>query len=367
MKTALVIGGGITGCCAAHLIKQKNFQVTLVEKQEILGGGVRTFTYGGHPFTYGPRHFITKKEKLFNFLNDLIPLRRIQEHEFLTYVERDGAFYHYPINTADIKRMPDHEQIQKELKQCSGVENAKNMEEYWIRSVGPTLYSKFIDDYSKKMWQVKSNTEIDDFNWSPKGVAIKDGPKAAWTEAISAFPKTLNGYNDLFDKTTQGVSVLLNTTISDYDISKRRVKIHDEWKTFDIIVSTISPEVIFKNAYGSLRWIGRDFQLIVLPMEHCFPKNVYFLYYANQEPFTRIVEYKKFYRHKSPTTLLGLEIPSFNGQLYPFPMLADQEKANRYLRNLPKDVFSIGRHGCYQYRYDIAPSLEQCLDLASKL
>ena len=51
-----------------------------------------------------------------------------------------------------------------------------NFEEYWVAKVGYTLYSKYIDKYSKKMWRIDDNKLIDRFNFfsnSPKGVAIK--------------------------------------------------------------------------------------------------------------------------------------------------------------------------------------------------
>lgn len=367
MTTALVIGGGMAGCCAAHLLSQKGWKVTVVEKAPILGGGVRTFLYGGHPYTYGPRHFLTKDEKLFEFLNRYVPMRRIPGHEFLTYVERDPGFYHFPIHVDDVSRMPDRDAIQAELSALDGVEGARNLEEFWIRSVGPTLYSKFIEGYSKKMWQVASNMEIDDFASSPKGVALKTGPtKAAWTEAISAFPKKLNGYNDYFDLATRDAEVHLSTTIESYDVEQRRVKIGGQWFTYDVIVSTISPEDLLNGAFGPLRWIGRDFYKIVLPVKEAFPPNVYFLYYANAEPFTRIVEYKKFYQYDSPTTLLGLEIPSFRNKLYPYPVRKDQELAQRYLEAMPERVFSIGRMGSYCY-IDIDDIIQQCLDLTATL
>ena len=74
-------------------------------------------------------------------------------------------------------------------------------------------------------------------------------------------------------------------------------------------------------------------------MESCFPKDVYFLYYANSEQFTRIVEYKRFTLHKSPTTLLGLEIPSKNGKFYPLPLYDQQVLAKKYHDMLPKNFF----------------------------
>ena len=130
----------------------------------------------------------------------------------------------------------------------------------------------------------------------------------------------------------------------------------------ETIVSTVSPEIILRNAFGALRWAGRDFLKIVLPVEHCFPKEIYFLYYANQEPFTRIVEYKKFYRYKSPTTLIGIEIPSTRNKLYPYPMKKDQDLHRRYIEALPRNVFSIGRNGSYRY-LDVGLTIEQCMDV----
>ena len=367
MTKVLIIGGGMAGLCASQLLSKHGHNVKLVEAAPFLGGGNKTFTYGGHPYTFGPRQFLTRVEELFDFLNEYVPLRRIPDHEFLTYVERDQQFYHFPIHEDDIELMPDRDLIKKELETRTGVDEAQNLEDYWVASVGPTLYSKFVDGYSAKMWALESNTELDDFTWSPKGVALKSGPKAAWTEAISAFPSKLNGYDDYFDAATKDVEVHLNTHIEEFDMAKRRVKIEGQWSSYDLIVSTISPEIILNNAYGPLRWIGRDFFKIVLPVEHVFPENVYFLYYANAEPFTRLVDYKKFYRNDSKTTLIGLEIPSFNNKFYPYPVSEEQAKAKKYLDSLPENVFSIGRAGAYEYRIDIAGAIRQGLDLEQQL
>jgi UDP-galactopyranose mutase len=113
--------------------------------------------------------------------------------------------------------------------------------------------------------------------------------------------------------------------------------------------------------------MGRDFFKIVLPVEKVFPENVHFLYYPNSEQFTRVVDYKQFYRNESPSTLLGIEIPSHNNQLYPYPIKAEQKIAKRYLDSLPDRVHSIGRAGAYEYRIDISASIRQSIDLVASL
>jgi UDP-galactopyranose mutase len=368
MKRGLVIGGGFAGCAAAHqLLLMGGWDVTLVETLPFLGAGVRTSWFGGHPYTFGPRHFLTQNEKVHAFLNKYCPLRSCSDHEFWTYIEPDNAFYGFPIHKDDVQRMPDKEHIADELKRVQGVQNAKNLEEYWIGSVGKRLYEKFIDRYSKKMWLVDDNRKIDTFSWSPKGVALKEGPRAAWDTAISAYPYAPDGYNAYFDIATAGANVLLNTAIEAYDIPRRTVRIEGENRTFDLIVSTISPDILFEECFGELPYIGRDFHKIVFPSEEVFPKHVYFLYYANDEGFTRLVEYKKFTHHKSPTTLVGMEIPSLNGKYYPLPMTSAIALAAKYHGEMPEGVFSIGRNGTYRYGVDIDDCIEQAMAMAEQI
>jgi UDP-galactopyranose mutase len=356
----LVIGGGFAGCIAAQMMTERGHGVTLIERAGVLGGSCRTFWYGGHPYTLGPRHFLTRREDVFAFLNKSCPMRRYDHgHEFLTYVERDQRFYHFPIHRDEVDEMPDSAAILDELSKVPGPLGARNLEEYWLQSVGKTLYSKFVDSYSKKMWDIESNTEITDFGFTPKGVAIKTGSKAAWDDAISGFPYAPNGYDDYFPLATKDAKVHLNTNIEAYDIENYRVKVGGQWHKYDIIISTISPEIAMNNAYGELRWMGRDFLKFVLPVEHVFPEEVFFLYYANQEPFTRVVEYKKFYQYQSSSTLLGIEVPSKRNKLYPFPMKKDQDIHQKYMNDVPKSVFFIGRNGSYRY-LDVGLIIEQC-------
>jgi UDP-galactopyranose mutase len=368
VKKALVIGGGVAGCAAAHhLMMMGGWDVLLVEAAPFLGAGVRTNWFGGHPYTFGPRHFLTQNRAVYDYMNAICPLRSCAEHQFITYVERDNAFYNYPIHEDDIAKMPDRDKIAKERQQAVGVSAAKNLEDYWIGSVGRTLFEKFIDGYNKKMWLVDDNKKIDTFSWSPKGVTIKSGPRAAWDAAMSAYPYAPDGYNRYFDVSVEGVTVMLSTKIERYDIPNRTVWLKGEKKSFDVIINAISPDELFGGCHGELKYIGRDFHKIVFPTEHVFPEHVYFLYYANDEEFTRLVEYKKFTHHKSPTSLVGMEIPSMNGRHYPLPFKADQELARKYFAMMPEHVYSIGRNGSYRYGLDIDDCIEQAMIMARQI
>jgi UDP-galactopyranose mutase len=392
MKSALIIGGGFAGCAAAHQFAlMGGWDVTLVETMPYLGAGVRTRYYGGHPYTFGPRHFLTPMEHVFSYVNDFVPMRRCQEHEFLTFIEQDNRFYHYPIHRDDIGHMPEAGRINEELaainfaeiaklsqaerekmggaelRRLNGAKYAKNFEEFWLYSIGRTLYGKFVEEYSKKMWMIESNTQIDDFLWSPKGVEIKEGDRKAWDASISAYPKALNGYDDYFDIATAKATVLLSTAIESYDIPKKTVVIKGEKRKFDVIVNTISPDLLFEKCFGELPYVGREIFPIVLPVEFVMPPNVFFCYYAGRERFTRIVEYKKFTLYQAPTTLITLEIPSRANKHYPMPFEAEKSRARQYFELMPENVFSIGRAGSYLYNVDIDNTIEHAMGVADKL
>jgi UDP-galactopyranose mutase len=369
VKTALIIGGGFAGCAAAHqLALQGDWDVTLIESGPCLGAGVRTLWLGHHPYTFGPRHFLTQDEKVFAFIDRYLPMRRCNEHQFLAYVEQDAAFYNYPIHEDDITRMPDQFRIQEELTALPHGAPPQEFERFWIDSIGRTLYDKFVNSYSKKMWQVRSNTEIDTFNWSPKGVTIKKGPRTAWDTAISAYPRAPDGYNSYFNIATSEAWILLNTRITNYDIQNRTVEFdHEFWRTYDVIVNTISPDVLFRNCYGELPYMGRDITTLILPVEFALPSDVYFCYYTGAEKYTRVTEYKKFTLHRAPSTLITIEVPSKNGRFYPMPIKAEKARAQRYFDLMPEGVFSIGRAGSYDYGIDIDDCIRQAMDVVEKL
>ena len=118
------------------------------------------------------------KQEVYKYIDKIIPLRKI-DMNYLSFVEQDNQFYNFPMHYNDIKKMPDKKKIKSELKNRNliKIKNSKNLEEYWINSVGKTLYGKFVEKYNKKMWQVSNNKKIDTFGWSPKGATMKSGPK----------------------------------------------------------------------------------------------------------------------------------------------------------------------------------------------
>lgn len=367
MKKALIIGAGFTGCTVAMLLRQKGWSVTIIEKENFIGGGCRTFFYGRHPFTYGPRHFISPHKEALDFLSKFVPMRQIKKINY-TFIESDQTFYTYPIHEEDIKLMPDSEKIQEELLSRHQETRANNFEEFWVNRVGLTLYDKYIKEYNKKAWLLNSNTEMDfGFEATVKLKPLQNGQRYEFQGWYNCYPVPHDGYNRYFDIALEGCEVMLNAKITGFDLAQCSVYFDGQKLKGDIIVSSISPDTLLDYRFGELRYVGREFHYLILPIEFAFPPDVYFIYYPNRtEAHTRAVEYKKFTLHKSPYTLIGLEFPSFKNKLYPTMIKSEVEKAARYIAALPDKVFSLGRMGIYRY-IDIDDVILQALDFVKKV
>ena len=354
MKKAIVIGSGFSGSMFAMMLKEKNWDVKVIDKSKITGGGVRTFWHGGHPFTYGPRHFIGPESSrpAYEFLNKIVPMRYLNKKNY-SYQQKDDFFAHYPMHEDDIKKLSDADKIFNELKSLPAESKTSNYEDFWISRVGKTLYERFNKFYNLKAWNLKTNKDMNaGFEGTVKRKPLETGSKYEFhTGYINAYPTLKDGYNKFFDVSLKGCDVLLGKTITKIDLDKTTVVIDDKEKIkADMIISTISPDFLFDYCYGELAYVGRDFFKIVLPIENLLPENVFFLYYPNEnEQQTRVTEFKKFTRHKSPNTLITMEVPSMKNKLYPTMIKSEVDKAQKYIDALPEKIKSVGRMGTYRY------------------
>lgn len=374
MKTALILGGGFAGFTWAYFLSKRGWKVTILEKENVSGGDVRTHYYNGHPYTRGPRHFIGTNDKALEFMESMVPQRALN-HSALTYVGVDDAFYQYPLHKDDIARMPDKGKILSELANVSRrqKEPPKNLEEKWENGVGKTLYHKFIEQYTKQHFGIPSNTVLTYPSFGKllhgNGYAtLREGAGSAVEGGYVTYPIDVRGWDVYFERiiAETEITVYHNITITKYDVGNRTVYADEKKFSGDLLVSSIPIDVVCECAYGELPYAGREITPLVLPVEEIFPKDVYFLYYAGDEPYLRIVEYKKLTGYESPNTLLGIESPAKGPRDYPYPILAEQMRAQRYLDSLPDNVISVGRMGKYKWE-NMPDIIMDCMERVREL
>jgi UDP-galactopyranose mutase len=151
------------------------------------------------------------------------------------------------------------------------------------------------------------------------------------------------------------------------DGDKREVHLKDgEILTADILINTVHVDRLFGMQYGELQYCGRDFIPIWLPIKNALPEDLTWIHYSGVESHTRVTEFKKITDFKSDSTLLGIEIPSKNGRYYPVQSQPELKRFEQYKSLFPKDFYSIGRMGKFQYQ-GIPDAIRDALNLAEKL
>jgi UDP-galactopyranose mutase len=189
------------------------------------------------------------------------------------------------------------------------------------------------------------------FEATVKMKPLESGDRYEYREWFNSYPLAHDGYNAFFDYALEGCTVQLGAKITDFGLREKRATLSSGSRLdYDLLISSTSPDVLLDFEAGRLEYVGRRFVKFVLPVEHAFPEDVYFCYYPSASAeMTRIVEYKKFTQHKSPNTLLVMEIPAPEPRLYPTLKKAQVKLADRYLSDLPDYVVSVGRMGRYRY------------------
>lgn len=366
-RKAIVLGAGFSGSTLAHLLKREGWDCVVIEKCGHPGGGCWTHSYGGHPYTNGPRVYYGYSDKIFNWISRFVEMRKL-DFELLSYVESERGFFSYPIHADDIPRMSKASQISAELSSRDMETTHTNFEDYWVGNIGQTLYDMFVNKYSKKMWGLESNTELDTFSWSAKDNPINTGSKIAYKGSYLAYPYGFPGYNPYFEKNLAGIDVLYNQNVSRFDLPSKTVFLDDGTSiTSDIIISSIPIEELCEYRLGDLPYAGRQFIPFVLPCKEVCAGNTRFLHYTQNEPYTRIVEYKKLTYHEAEDTLLVMELPcNDGGKLYPYMIKQHLEKANQYQKTLPDGIYSTGRLGTYRYS-TIEQTIAQAFDVFNRI
>lgn len=127
-KKVVVVGGGIGGLSVAALLAKDGYQVTVIEKNEVLGGRGRRYTENGYVFDMGPSWYMMPDvfrdyfKLLDKNIDDYLDLKKLPIHYKVFY--GNGNIYTINENLEDVK-----DQFEK-VEPGAG----KNLEKYLEKS-----------------------------------------------------------------------------------------------------------------------------------------------------------------------------------------------------------------------------------------
>lgn len=352
MKKALIVGGGVAGSSLAYFLKLKNYEVTILDKNSKPGGLARTCYYAGHPYEFGPHIWFWPggpEDPVNKVVADLTDNELYYiDRKLFSYIEKDRSTYRYPVHFSDIPKMPDKEEIFSQLKQNRDEEwklKPENLPvignctfaEYFSGAIGINLYSKFMENYTHKMWNVPGNELQTSMVWADRfhhAYTKKDGrtglegydPLKFEDHTLGKgikfqiYPK--NGWNTVWDKMVEGTKYIRDSIAKlveekqPYILTQSGEKYY--FNQYDHVFNTIDIDRLYGE--DKLPYTGRMMVPLLLPnLERAFPDKAESLHFSGAEFQTRVTEMKTITKYESPDTLILIEIPVLPGSFNFFP------------------------------------------------
>lgn len=167
MKNILIVGAGVNGLTLAYKLLNK-YNITIIEKEDKVGGLARSFNYGSFKYDIGPHRFHTDDKEVLQFIKKIIYrdyikiLRKSEVHLF-------DKYHSWPIRASSLFKLPLNIIFKSSIdlifkKKYLG----KSFSDYILNKYGKTLYECFFKSYTEKF--IKIPAEQTHINWGRTGL-----------------------------------------------------------------------------------------------------------------------------------------------------------------------------------------------------
>lgn len=214
-KSALILGGGLAGLTCAYELARAGVAVTVLEKEDTVGGLARNFQRDGGKFDLGGHRFFTDKPELLAWLRDLIDddLLEVPRKSRIRLFDR---YFDYPLRAANAlsgfglretaRILADYTKVR--LQRALSGSADLSLEDWVTRRFGRRLYEIYFQPYSQKIWGMPCD-QISAV-WAKQRIqllSLADAVRQALGPQRNA-PKT---YADKFWYPAQGIGVIGET------------------------------------------------------------------------------------------------------------------------------------------------------------
>jgi len=356
----LIVGAGFAGSVLAErLANGSGKKVLICDKRPHIAGNAFDFYNddGILIHKYGPHIFHTNSKEVFDYLSDFTEWRSYQ-HRVLAHV--DGMLVPMPINLDTINKLYGLNLTSFEVedffaKLAEKPEHIRTSEDVVVSKVGRELYEKFFRNYTRKQWGLDPS-ELD-ASVTARVPTRTNRDDRYFTDSYQAMPK--HGYTRMFEKIldSPNIKIMLNC---DYR------EIINQF-SFKEMIYTGPVDAFFDYRYGKLPYRSLEFKHETHDAEQFQTAPV--VNYPNEQPFTRITEFKYLTGQEHKKTSIVYEYPQAEGDpYYPIPRRENADIYAKYktLADARPDVHFVGRLATYKY-YNMDQIVAQALTTYGKI
>jgi protoporphyrinogen oxidase len=168
MPAVTIVGAGVAGLTIGYQLSRRGYQVTIVERNPVVGGLGRTFHYGDFHFDVGPHRFHTENPRVAAFIREIL-LEEAIEIPRKSGARMFGKYHEWPLRPSILAAMPIKLMITgaKDLLFKEHLPG-ESFEADVVNKYGRTLYEIFFEPYTRK-FLFYSPTELHR-DWARAGV-----------------------------------------------------------------------------------------------------------------------------------------------------------------------------------------------------
>lgn len=366
----LIVGAGLTGCTIAWRLAQEEIDVVLLEREEVIGGLVRSDHMHGVLYEpHGSHIFHTEDEEVWKLANEMTPFN---DYRHRVDINVEGRLHNWPILLSDIEHQSRGDEIKAELAARENVDSesraaAANFEEWCLELMGPILYERYIKPYTEKQWGRPARDLS--ASWAPRRVSVRwDNDPYLFPDPYQGWPSGPNGYTDLLEGLVSDSRITVRSGV-DATLATIDTLATDEQAT--LIVLTCPLDLFASERFGRLDWRGIDVRSVYIPHLEYAQGAMVVNYPGKEYPFIRIHETKHASGQKCEGTVLGFEFTGAPSRYYPIELPENRSLNDRYRDHIrqeigPERVFFAGRLANYVY-IDMDDCMRQALDASSEI
>ncbi len=367
-----IVGSGLFGTTFAYRAKQAGKSCLVIDKRPHLGGNIFCEQIEGiNVHKYCAHIFHTANKEVWDFVNSLVSFNRYTNCPVANF---HGELYNLPFNmntfsqlwgvrTPNEAREKIDEQRAEALTALNGREPA-NLEEQALCLVGKDIFYKLIKEYTEKQWG-RDCKELPAFiiRRLPLRFVFDNN---YFNDPYQGIP--IGGYNLLIERLLEGIDTRIN---SDFFANRAELT-----ALADTIIYTGPIDQFYDYRFGKLQYRTVRFETETLNTPN-YQGNAVVNYTSHEVPYTRIIEHKHFEFfgqsvYDNPKTVISREYSTeWQPGMEPYYPVNDERNAALYaqyksLADAESHIFFGGRLAEYKY-YDMAPTIEQALNLARRI
>jgi len=161
-KEIVVVGGGVAGLTAAAELADRGARVTVVEREERVGGLARSFRYGDSVFDIGPHRFHTDDSGVERVIDRALEGdSRIIDRSSAVWLY--NSYHDWPLTRASLLKLPPFLDL---FHRPAASDDS--LEDYILSRYGQTLYDVFFRPYTEKFLNYRCSELHRD--WASAGI-----------------------------------------------------------------------------------------------------------------------------------------------------------------------------------------------------